>query len=95
MLHQDWISECVLHDNPGKQVSYTAWQIIQFAEVTLIKRVRMEFVVYIESEYRSDRFGSVTINCDEKRIPVEEHYVREVDQEVPREGVRSDDLINM
>lgn len=51
--------------------------------------------MYIEREYQSDIFGTVTINCDEKRIPVEEHYARELDQEVPREGVRSNDPINM
>ncbi len=88
-VNKDWIKECVLHDNPRKADPFPTDKFKEFVEVTLIKKAEMVFVVYIEKEYLSDRYGAMNIECKENRIPIEEHYSREIDYEMPREDVMS------
>ncbi len=88
-VNRDWINECVLQDNPRKADPFPTDKFKEFVEVTLIKKDEMMFVVYIEKEDLSDRYGIMHIECKENRIPIEKHYSREIDYEMPREDVMS------
>ncbi len=61
-MDKDWIGECMLHDNPRKADPFQALKMgKKFIEVTLIKKAKTVFVVYIEREYISDRYGTMSI----------------------------------
>ncbi len=88
-VNKDWINEYLLHDNPRKADPFPTSKCKEFVEVTLIKKAKTVFVVYIEREYLSDRYGAMRIECEENRKPIEQHYSREIDYEMPREDVMS------
>lgn len=86
MWKRDGTEDCFLHKIP-RNSDPNYWGMRQYYEVTLMRNNHNVFDVYVEWRYKSDKKGTMIIDCWEDRLPVTELYTRGSANSSTGEGV--------
>ena len=77
-----------IHETPRYQDPKFKWSNNHFDEVTLFRRKRNLFDLYVEQEYQSVKRGTIVMfNCPIDRLPKTAQFTRGLYHKISREGV--------